>query len=303
MLAPGDALLFSIACSAADDADDLRAEGERPEPLATYTRSVSVIVLPPTAATVRTLGVPIREADVHSGVASLRETLLPLPTDAPDLVVAHELALAYGRPDIVVAAVEVARWRAWRKRGIRPCTAPLPVATALALTELGGAATVDELVEHSAVQGARPRIRRSLATLAELRWVHRRGEGLALRLEPGEALYAASGVEAKLNNWRRAVRQVQSWEGYVDAVWLAFPASYLPHVPRTSSLRRFGLIGVENGGAIVVRRPSGVRASAARHLLMEQHLYGRWLTATQRASSVERRVGATSPGRPAPRVQ
>jgi len=262
--------------------------GPRPGREATtlaYTRRVSAIVLPPNTATARKLGVPIREAEVHDGVAALRGQLLPTSSPAQDLVVAHELALAYGRPDVVAAAVELAQWRAWRKRKIEPCTAPIPLATALALSRLGGKATFEELVALNGGQGSRSRLRRSLATLFDLGWVRRQGDAFILRLAPGEVLLTVSGVEAKLNNWRRAVRQVQSWEGYVDAVWLAFPAAYLRHVPRTPPLRRFGLIAVEDGQARIIRRPSGARANAGRHLLIEQHLYARWLAATQRKKS------------------
>ena len=243
---------------------------------------MSLIVLAPDLATARTLGVPIREAEVHDGAAALRDQLLPKLIQAPDLVLAHELALAYGRPDVVAAAVELVQWRAWRRRKIAPCTAPLPLAIALTMSELGGSASVDEIVAANGGQLSKPRIRRSLATLSKLGWVRSQREVFVLRLSPGEALRAVSGVEAKLNNWRRAVRQVQSWEGYVDAVWLAFPAAYVPRVPRTPPLRRFGLIAVEHGCARIVRRPSGVRASGVRRLLMEQHLYARWVAATRR---------------------
>lgn len=222
---------------------------------------------------------------MHEAVAALRERLLLALAAPTGLVVAHELALAYGRPDVVAAAVELGQWRAWRKRKIEPCTAPLALATALALSKRGGRASADALVASNGGKGSRSRTRRSLATLVELGWVRRQGEMFVLRLEPGAAVLAVSGVEAKLNNWRRAVRQAQSWESYVDAAWLAFPLSYLPHVPRTPPLRRFGLIAVEGGEARIIRRPSGRRANGVRHLLIEQHLYARWLTVTRRANS------------------
>lgn len=246
------------------------------------------IVLPPDPAKARTLGVPIREAAVHDGVAALRGQLLPVSIQGGDLIVAHELALAYGRPDVVAAAGDLSRWRAWRRLKVAPCTAPIPLSTAIGLNRLGGKATFDELMASNDGRGPRSRLRSSLATLVDLGWVRRQGDAFVLRLGPGEALVTVSGVEAKLNNWRRAVRQVQSWEGYVDAVWLAFPAGYLHHVPRTPPLRRFGLIAVEDGQARIIRRPSGARANAVRRALIEQHLYARWLAVTQRKTTVAR---------------
>lgn len=239
------------------------------------------IVLPPETTTARTLGIPIREAEVHEAVAAVAGDLLRKPAADADVVVAQELALAYGRPDIVAASVELGQFRGWRAKRVTPCTAPIALATALALSKLGGEATLDDLSRRTDA-ASRSRIRRSVATLVELGWVRRRGAMLVLRLSPGSALRTASGVEAKLNNWRRAVQQVQSWEPYVDAAWLAFPASYLKHVPRTTPLRRFGLISVDDGATSIIRRPSGRRASGVRHVLMEQHLYARWLGVTRR---------------------
>jgi len=242
---------------------------------------VARIVLPPDA-TARTLGIPIREAEVHAAVAAVASDLLPKPGPEGDLVVAEELALAYGRPDIVAASVDLALFRRWRTKRIAPCTAPLALAAALALAKLGGEAAIEDFANREANGVARSRLRRSVGTLVELGWVRRSSDKVVLRLAPGEALQAASGVEAKLNNWRRAARQVQSWEPYVDAVWLAFPATYVKHVPRTVALRRFGLISVADGAASIIRRPSGLRARGVRHVLLEQHIYARWLNVTTR---------------------
>lgn len=262
-----------------------------------------VILLPPDK-TARQLGIPIKEADLHTGVATLGAELLPDLPNGADLVIAQELSLAYGRPDIVAAAVDVAEWRRRRTLRIEPCTAPLPLATAVALDRLGGHADLEDLLIPASGPSARSRVRRSLTTLIQLGWVRRRRESFVLRLIPGRGLGGIGGVEAKLNNWRRAVRQVQGWEGYVDGVWLAFPAAYLRHVPRTSALRRFGLIAVQDGEAEVVRRPRGPQPSVLRRLLMEEYMYARWATISERAHRERARVrgGATARGRAVRRV-
>jgi hypothetical protein len=245
---------------------------------------VTQIVLHPDKLTARKVGVPLLETAVQEATAQLEDALLAQPSPlVADTLIVHELELAYGRPDVVVANVDLAQWQAWRRWKVEACTAPIPLMTALALQELGGKAEIGDLISLGNGLADRARLRRALVTLVEARWVERRGEVFRLRLDPGNSVLSASGVEAKLNNWRRAVRQVQSWESYVDATWLAFPTPYLAHVPRTQVLRRFGLIGVEGDQARVVRRPSGVPARGVQHLLMEQYLYRRWLSSRRAA--------------------
>jgi hypothetical protein len=210
-------------------------------------------------------------------VVQLGSNLLPRAAVGGKLLVAQELVLPYGRPDVVAAAVDATVWRMWQRKDIEPCTAPLPIATALALARLGGRARIDDLLHTSAGRAERTRVRGALAALGARRWVDRDDDMFVLRFTPGAALRSVSAVEAKLNNWRRAVRQVQSWEGQVDAVWLAFPAPYLPNVPRTQPLRRFGLIRVDGNEARIVRRPTGPRSKGVRRTLTEQYLYARWL--------------------------
>jgi hypothetical protein len=238
---------------------------------------VTSLVLPRVERGAAKLGVPLAEAHVHDAVAQLGEELLPRPRSSGTFVLVHELELPYARPDIVAAVVDLRAWQARRDAGIAPCTAPLPLRFALALSAKGGSARLDELVPGSASRGDRSRARDALAALMRKGWTERCDDLFVLRLVPNRALEIVSGVEAKLNNWRRAVSQVHSWESHVDAVLLAFPQSYLPHVPRTQPLRRFGLIGVEDEDARLVRKPTGPRARGIRRALTEEFLYSRWL--------------------------
>ncbi len=227
--------------------------------------------------TARSLGIPTHEAALHDAVVELAEALLPRREIEGSLVVAPELALPYGRPDVIVAVVDTRQWARWRMKGVDPCTAPLPLATALSLARLGGSSSIARLVDPASMQTERSRIRRALATLEKHGWVERESEMFKLRLSPGAAVRSITGIEAKLSNWRKAVRQVQSWENYVDSAWLAFPIPYLPNVPRVQALRRFGLIGVRDGGATIARRPRSRRANGFHQALTEQFLYRRWL--------------------------
>ena len=235
------------------------------------------LVLPRLERGGATRGVPLAEAQVHDAVAQLAEELLPKPRPPGAFLLVHELALSYARPDIVAAVVDLQEWQTRRDAGIAPCTAPLPLRFALALTARGGSARLDELVPRNASRGDRSRARDALAALGRRGWTERREDLFVLRVVPSKALQSVSGVEAKLNNWRRAASQVHSWESHVDAVWLAFPGGYLPHVPRTQSLRRFGLIAVDEEDARPVRKPTGPRAKGIRRALTEEFLYARWL--------------------------
>ena len=238
---------------------------------------MQALVLKQPGETARSLGVPVAESFVHEAVVRLGAELLPAaPTGR--LVIAHELEFAYGRPDLIAADVNLSVWRSWSRKRIQPCTAPVPLGVADALARLDGSATLDTLVRSMAPGFGRRRVVHGLAVLKTQGRIARKGETHVLRLLPGNAVQSASGVEAKLNNWRRAVRQVQSWEGLVDAVWLAFPNSYLSNVPRSLPLRRFGLIGADDYIARVIRRPRGSLTRGVKHLLVEQHLYRRWLT-------------------------
>lgn len=93
------------------------------------------------------------------------------------------------------------------------------------------------------------------------------------------AVHTSVGVEAKIDNWRRALKQAQGIEAFVDGVWLAFPDQYLHNVPRTRpGLKRFGIITVSSEGeAIVVRKPRGHRSVGFARAIAEEHLYARWL--------------------------
>jgi hypothetical protein len=193
------------------------------------------------------------------------------------LLVVQELSLPYGRPDLVGAHVLLDRWEERRLGGVMACTAPLPLFAAIQINALGGDATLDELLDSWPGTVARGRVRDALKGLVERGWLERDGDVHWLRARPGDGITSLAAVEAKRNNWRRAVAQAQSWEGNVDGVWLAFPQSYLRNFPRLSPLRRFGLIGVEGDTALVIRKASGRLARGLNRALMAEFLYDRWL--------------------------
>jgi hypothetical protein len=235
------------------------------------------VLLTPTYVSARVLGVPKAEAELQTAVYKLAGELVPAEAQrGKRVIVVPELELPYGRPDLVVAAVDLREWRRWSAREVRPCTAPGPLAAALVLQRLGGVATFAD-IKMATQPVRRASLSNALGALDACGLVVRIEETFRLRTRIGHAVAFAAGVEVKLNNWRRAARQAQSWEGKVDSAWLAFPHAYLTHVPRVPGLKRFGLIGVEGSAAFIVRRARGPRASVEKHVVLEQHIYRRWL--------------------------
>lgn len=233
------------------------------------------LLLAPPPRTRRRLGVPKAEGVLQRAVVDLTEQLVTTPGEGQRLIVAEEVRLPFGRPDVMAAVVDVHLWHRRRKLGIRPCTAPLPLRVAQLLAQLGGRANVSEIL-HAVGTNELARARDSLRLLTGLGWIRRQGESAILRAVPGEAVSRITAIETKLNNWPRAVRQAQSWEGRVDTVWLAFPTSYMTRFPRTRELRRFGLISVSDGTAKIVRRPLSSRVRGPRRALTEEYLFERW---------------------------
>lgn len=244
------------------------------------------------------LGAPVAEAELHAAVPELGASLLPQTPSADErLVIAHELTLGHVRPDVVAAAVDLDVWHRRTAAGLAPCTAPLPLRMSLVLRSLGNQATVDELVGASG-EIDRARVRGAITELVGRGWVRRADGHVELSDAYRRAVRMATAVEAKVSNWRRAVRQAQGLEGAFDGIWLAFPRSYLGNVPREpAGLRRFGLIAVESGTATSVRRPRGRRPTELSRALTEEYLFARWRSeqGSQRRGEVRRRRRAAAP--------
>lgn len=225
-----------------------------------------------------TRGVPVAEAALHRAVLNLGRELVRRPRSAEGtLVLVNELGLSYARADVVAAVVDLELWRRRKRQGILPCTAPQPLSLALRMRDLKHPISAERLL--GGLEGSeRDRLRRALAELVRRRWVRHTTAGYRLSTVTRPAVKTLAAVEAKVDSWRRAVRQAQGLEASVDAAWLAFPASYVAKVPRQRpGLQRLGIISVEMGEARVVRRPSGRTASAGARALSEEHLYARWL--------------------------
>jgi len=232
----------------------------------------------------RIRGIPVAEALLHEAVLSLGDELITRDHGPGSLLLAHELPLSHSRPDVVGAVVDLATWRRRKRQGVAACTAPQALKVAMALQRLDRPSTIDDVAAAMTGLG-RPQIRKAIAELDGRNWIRRSKAGVRLAAATRRAVTSLVAVEAKVDNWRRAVRQAQGTEVYVDDVWLAFPQTYLRNVPRgRRGLRRFGLIAVDDRTPRIVRKPSGRKATPLARALTEEHLYAGWLRATSSAT-------------------
>jgi len=224
----------------------------------------------------RQRGVPSLEAPLQNAAA--RAAGLLAPRGCREVLVIPELEVGGVRPDLWIGCVDEESFKKRSAGGIAPCTAPHPLAIAFELRCLGGSARIERLSTSARQLGERPRILRGLAELVE-RGIAVREEG-EVRLVSGWAPAGAEGVavEAKVGQWRKALRQVQMWRRFVNGAWMVFPSSYLGSVPRQRpGTRAIGLAAVEGDELRVIRRPRLTVGQPMARALLEEHLYGRWL--------------------------
>jgi len=202
---------------------------------------------------------------------------LLMSEDVTSALAIHELDLPAGRPDILVASVDLGAFERRRRSGIEPITAPA-VATVAAALRKRGEATIDDLVRRDRGGFSREQVRRALNELQKKRVVKAR-EG-RYSTHPAWTVLANEvvGVEAKVEGWRAAAQQARSWAWLVNGVWLAFPEEYLPKIPRAQSgLQQFGLLMVSDESAEVIRLPRWRTVTPTREVLVDETMYGRWL--------------------------
>jgi hypothetical protein len=225
----------------------------------------------------RQRGVPSLEAPLQDAAA--RAARLLAPRGCRELLVIPELEVGGVRPDLWIGCVDERNFKQRSAAGIAPCTAPQPLAIAHEVRRLGGIASIEQLTSSAQRLGERPRVLRGISELVE--------RGIAVR-EDGEVRLVGAwrpadaegvAVEAKIGQWRRALRQIQMWRHFVNGAWVVFPESYLASVPRQRpGTRAIGLATVEGDSLRVIRRPRLIVGQPLARALLEEHLYGRWLT-------------------------
>jgi hypothetical protein len=221
-------------------------------------------------------GVPRDEARLQQITAAAAQLLAP--PSCRHLLVVPELEVGGVRPDFWIGCIDEHNFAKRAQAGMKPCTAPLPLTVALELRRLGGVATINRLAASSRRLGDRSRVLRGIGQLVERGLAVREEEGV--RLSPAWVPAQARGVavEVKVDQWRKALRQIQMWRRFVNGAWMVFPDSYLSSVPRQRpGTRGIGLATVQGEELKVVRRPRLIVGQSSGRTVLEEHLYARWL--------------------------
>lgn len=188
-------------------------------------------------------------------MAVLRQALEIYPvTRGHALLALHEPDLQQGRPDIVLVCVRLAQLEVYLEARLR-----LPTTTAarvLAQADEGDATGVE-------LKYAR-RISRDLASA---------GWDRAHTQKALSVITWTVGIEAKMSDWRRAMRQIAAWRGTVDRAALAMPAATVGRVdPKQLEFYRSGLLVSGPSGVVEARPSESVPVSAANRLWMLESL-------------------------------
>lgn len=203
--------------------------------------------------------------------------LLIPPTEGLVVITAQELSLPSGRPDVVVASVDLPRWIARRDAGIRPVTSPQQLQVAQAIRKTRGALNTDQIAKRSRLN--EQQVGRALRELQAAGWVESSGGKYTAGQLSAPSIPFAAAVEIKTGHWRWAAKQAMGWSHSFDFTWLAFPSSYMRQVPRRNTFfDRFGLIAVQvEGDCAFVRRSRTVRADPLKRRAVEEAMFRRWL--------------------------
>jgi hypothetical protein len=225
-------------------------------------------------------GDPVEEERLHFALADAAQLIFDRPPRSRVIVI-HELVLPNGRPDVAFAAVDMQRLRRRTEAGISSITAPALAYVVAEARRRRGRMRVNDLVRRQSSAEAINRVTRAISRLSSLGVVSVSGDTLILhRTLQRPILHELHAVEAKLNGWSKAARQAHGWDRFVDSSWLAFPDSYLSHVPRrASALRSFGLLSVDHDDAVgVVRRARARAVTPLNRTLAEEAVLARWTT-------------------------
>jgi hypothetical protein len=184
-------------------------------------------------------------------------------------VAAYEVGSQYGIADVVVAEALPAALARRRTSSLRPLSLPGALRLVVALNE---ELCLDRACRESGLR--RPYGRRLLRELTQTGYVHD-DNGLS-RVDPAIAVAYSEvvAIEAKLDDWRRAVTQARRYLTYADHAYVALPAERVPRVAEPAFLSAgVGLIAVgETASYVVFAAATSCEKQGWRRLLVSEHL-------------------------------
>lgn len=181
------------------------------------------------------VGVPVQEQRLTEATVATAGDLLP---GYGSLVVVREAAVGIGKPDLILMRVDLERLALRRSAGLRLRNYQEAVALR--------AFREDRADDLALTKGY---VRRLKRTLVDRGWFE-----LADR---DTVILHSLVIEAKLNDWRRAVGQLAQVRWAASLAALVVPHRLAPRIPSSVLERRgMGIITVDDLGSTVWSRPS-----------------------------------------------
>lgn len=202
------------------------------------------------------VGEPLHERVLTDAVVKTAGQLMP-PGPGRSVYVLSEPELGNGRPDIIMLAASSLAVKAFAQRGLR-----LPHSTA--------ARVLDPDADFERLGVGPSYGRRLRAQLLATGW------STSLAAQAGNIVHASLGIEAKMKDWRRALRQVSRFRSSVGQSALLVPAAVAEKVNQTSlEFYRSGLLSMNDEGVAWSVPPIDQAIDGSRRLwLLELLLRG-----------------------------
>lgn len=170
------------------------------------------------------VGVPIQEAVLHSALKEHHRKLFP-PGVGRSTFFLSEPELGFGRPDALILTVSKSALSAFRRTGLR--LPSLSAAKSLAGVGSGNSERYDRALARD--------LSRSGWTAADL-------------IAAGKIIHDSIAVEAKLNEWRRAIRQASTYRIGAGRAAVLLPDRVSTNVDlRNLEAHEVGLLLSKNG--------------------------------------------------------
>lgn len=197
------------------------------------------------------------------------------PGTGRSLYILNEPAVGRGRPDVIMLSISSSRFDRWRQNGRR-----VPTLTAARVLQAG---------PDGFDFGVSP------AHVRDIQRTYGNPEKSALA-GPPNMIGDSIAIEAKVRDWRQAVRQAAKFRGIANRAALLMPPAAIERVPTTvADFYGLGLMALQSETLSWQRKPSWQATSAAAEVwLVELLIRGLEDGTAHRFSASQNRVSASA---------